>query len=185
MQRCASQLYSPNSQNKCRHLKTYPQECFNHVGNYSCIDDFLDLGVSACSDVGQSPSCLLLNIGFFVAQQTGEHGQNAGIQYGLSLLICPGDDVADGAQCRGLKEAWERLFYNLGAASQRCHNVPGYRSHAQTDATARAHSLQGELNSTTPHLSGNRTGPLSFLPYHSLTITFLIHVHMDETVYVQ
>lgn len=48
---------------------TYPHKQIHHVWNEACIDDLLDLSVLPCCDVGQSPGCLLLNVGLFVAQQ--------------------------------------------------------------------------------------------------------------------
>lgn len=70
--------------------------------NKACVDNLLDLRVLPCSDVGQSPGRLLLDVGFFVAQQLGEHVQGPGIQHCLSLLICTSHNVADGTQRRGL-----------------------------------------------------------------------------------
>lgn len=57
-----------------RPIKTYPCKCFHQVWNKARVDDLLDLGVPSCSDVGQSPRCLFLDVGFFVTQQSGEHG---------------------------------------------------------------------------------------------------------------
>lgn len=93
--------------------KTYPHKHIDHVRNKACVDDLLDLGVLPCCDVGQSPGRLLLNVGFFVAQQLGEHVQGPGIQHGLSLLICTCHNVAEGTQRRGLKKGRERSIYNL------------------------------------------------------------------------
>lgn len=92
--------------------KTYPNKHINHVRNKARVDDLLNLGVLPCCDVGQSPGCLLLHVGFFVAQQLGEHIQGASIQHGLSLLICTCHNVADSTQGRGLEKRCKRLFYN-------------------------------------------------------------------------
>lgn len=48
--------------------RMYLHEHVDHVGNEACVDDFLDLGVLPRRDVGQSPGCLLLDVGLFVAQ---------------------------------------------------------------------------------------------------------------------
>lgn len=87
----------------------YPHKHVNQVRNKACVDDLLDLGVLPCCDVGQSPCCLLLNIGFFVAQQLGKHGQGPRIQHSLSLLISTGHYVSNGTQCRGLKKGRRQL----------------------------------------------------------------------------
>lgn len=87
----------------------YPHKHVNQVRNKACVDDLLDLGVLPCCDVGQSPCCLLLNIGFFVAQQLRKHGQSLSIQHSLSLLISTGHYVSNGTQCRGLKNGRKQL----------------------------------------------------------------------------
>lgn len=87
-----------------RNATTHLHQCLDQVRNETRVDDLLDLGVPPCGDVGQSPRCLLLDVGLFVAQQSGEHGQSPRVQDGLSLLVRPGDDVADGAKRRSLKE---------------------------------------------------------------------------------
>lgn len=69
------------------------QDLHQH-GHQACIDDLLDLGVLPCSDIGQGPGSLFLDIGLVVAQQAWEHGQSTCIQHKLSLLICPGHYVA-------------------------------------------------------------------------------------------
>lgn len=67
-------------------------------GHQACIDNLLDLGVPASSDIGHCPGCLFLDIGLVVAQQVGEHRQGTCIQHTLCLLICPSYNVAKGPQ---------------------------------------------------------------------------------------
>lgn len=102
---CKNEIF-PSQTNE----STYPHKHINQVGNEACIDDFLDLGVPSCGDVGQSPGCLLLNVGFVVAKQLGEHGQSPRIKYCLSLLICTSYNVADGTQRGRLSMGEEESF---------------------------------------------------------------------------
>lgn len=72
------------------------------MGNNAGINDFLDLGISPRRDVGQGPRGLLLDVGFFVAQQRHEHLQGVRVEDSLSLLVRPGHNVSDGTQRRSL-----------------------------------------------------------------------------------
>lgn len=72
------------------------------MGNNARINDFLDLGISPRRDVGQGPRGLLLDVGFFVAQQRHEHLQGVRVEDSLSLLVRPGHNVSDGTQRRSL-----------------------------------------------------------------------------------
>ena len=59
-----------------------------------------------------------------MAQQPGEHGQGAGVQHRLRLLVGTGHDVADGAQGRGLRERVEGVIKYLGEPEELLH-TPG------------------------------------------------------------
>lgn len=89
------------------------------MGNNAGINDFLDLGISPRRDVGQGPRGLLLDVGFFVAQQRHEHLQGFSVEDSLSLLVRPGHDVSDGTQRRSLgKRRGKAVSVNDDAVEQ-------------------------------------------------------------------
>lgn len=77
----------------CLLLRSDLLEDLHQDRHQACIDNFLDLAVLASSDVGHSPGCFFLDVGFVVAKQAGHHCQSTCVQHILGLLICPGHNV--------------------------------------------------------------------------------------------